>query len=83
MGKQRSALDGRYQIAYNTKVRLLKDRASGIGRPIKCVFHNIKQGDVPLFVMFRALGIDSDKRICQLIVYDLDDTDMIELLKPC
>ena len=31
------------------------------------------RSDVPLFVMFRALGIESDKEIFAHVVYDLDD----------
>ena len=42
--------------------------------------------EIPLFIMFRALGIISDKRILSLIIYE-DDTDklknkFIELIRP-
>jgi len=46
--------------------------------------HAIKKS-VPLFVLFRALGIESDRDILRHIVYDVDapDTaDMIEFLRP-
>ena len=77
----RSAEDGRYQIAYTTKVRLYKSVTNGFGRTVRVYFHNLK-ADVPLFIMFRALGIESDKRIVTLVANDLHDHDVIELLKP-
>lgn len=38
--------------------------------------------DIPLVVLFRALGSVSDKDILELICYTLKDNQMIELLKP-
>jgi DNA-directed RNA polymerase II subunit RPB2 len=41
--------------------------------------------DVPLFIMFRLLGIESDKDILECICYNLDNElskKMVELLKP-
>lgn len=83
VAEMRSAVDGRYQIAYTTKVRYMRTPQGngGIGRTLRVCFNNIKT-DVPLFVMFRALGVESDRRIVQLCVYDMEDTDMIELVKP-
>lgn len=77
----RSAVDGRYQTAYNVKVRLTAKASGSIGRTIKVLFQNVKV-DVPLFIIFRALGAKSDKAIVEMIVYDLEDHEMIELLKP-
>ena len=81
MCEVRSAVDGRYQIAYNVKVRLTARGSGAVGRTIKVLFQNVK-ADVPLFILFRALGVPSDKRAIQLIVYDLGDAKMIEWLKP-
>ncbi|KAJ3401560.1 DNA-dependent RNA polymerase II [Chytriomyces hyalinus] len=53
-----------------------------MGQVIKTSLPYIKQ-DVPIVVVFRALGIISDKEIMEKICYDFDDTPMLELLKPC
>jgi len=37
--------------------------------------------DVPIFVMFRALGIETDQDIMSKITYDLTDVKMINLLR--
>lgn len=40
------------------------------------------KADVPMAIVFRALGIVSDEEILSHIVYDRTDTQMLELLKP-
>lgn len=40
------------------------------------------RAEVPMSVVFRALGVVSDEDILNHIVYDRNDTQMLELLKP-
>lgn len=37
--------------------------------------------EIPITVMFRALGIESDEMIAKMIIGDMNDSDMIELLR--
>ena len=39
--------------------------------------------DIPIWVVFRALGVISDRDILEHICYDMQDAQMIEMLKPC
>ena len=41
--------------------------------------------DIPIWVVFRALGVISDRDILEHICYDSQDKDsqMLEMLKPC
>ena len=47
-------------------------RDNGFGNPIVIQIPRIKQ-PIPLFVIFRALNIISDKEICEYILLNLDD----------
>ena len=57
---------------------------SGIyGRTIKITIPHIKQ-DIPIFILFKALGLESDRDIIDAII-DINDPnnyDIIQLLKP-
>ena len=39
--------------------------------------------DIPIVILFRALGIVSDRDIMEHICYDLNDQAMLEMMKPC
>jgi len=57
------------------EVKLVSNTKTGESGPIyvNIVGFNI---DIPLFVLFRALGVNSDKDIIKHIIYDLDDLDI-------
>ena len=59
-------------------------KKSGFGKTIKVYLTKVKT-DLPLFVLFRALGVITDKEICQYICYDVSSSknkDLLDLLKP-
>ena len=57
----------------NVQVKLARKLTIN-GEVIKVSVPHIKT-DIPLFIMFRALGIESDKEITDYILYDLDEKD--------
>jgi DNA-directed RNA polymerase II subunit RPB2 len=52
------------------------------GNVIKATIPYIKV-DIPIWVVFRALGVLSDRDILEHICYDMSDAPMLEMLKPC
>jgi len=67
----------------NVSIKLMA-KESVIGRTIKIAIPHIKV-DIPLMIVFKALGIETDKAILQYILYDINDDDNYELvnwLKP-
>lgn len=55
---------------------MISSKNNGFGNPIYVQIPRIKQ-PVPLFVVFRALGIISDKEICQHILLDIEQDGQI------
>jgi DNA-directed RNA polymerase II subunit RPB2 len=58
---------------------MLSSKNNGFGFPIYVQIPRIKQ-PIPLFVVFRALGVASDKEICDKIVLNVDHKDTTFLL---
>ena len=59
---------------------MLSSKDNGFGNGIYVNIPRIKQ-PIELFVLFRALGVASDKSICKYILLNLDDVKNSELLK--
>lgn len=68
----RSIEDNRYAVPKTTSLKL-SSKSNPFGRSIRCAVHHIKH-DVPLFIVFKALGIENDRDIVEHIVYDLEDS---------
>jgi DNA-directed RNA polymerase II subunit RPB2 len=58
---------------------MISSKNNGMGFPIVVQLHRVKQ-PVPLFVLFRALGVISDLEICQYIILDINNKEYTELL---
>ncbi|XP_071485515.1 DNA-directed RNA polymerase II subunit RPB2 [Diadema setosum] len=56
-------------------------RKSAIGQRMIAVLPYIRQ-EVPIMVVFRALGFVADRDILEHIIYDFDDPEMMEMVKP-
>ncbi|KAI8924497.1 DNA-dependent RNA polymerase II second largest subunit [Entophlyctis helioformis] len=64
------------------RMALKSEERGGSGQPIRTSLPYIKT-DIPIVVVFRALGIVTDRDILQHICYDFNDYQMLEMLKPC
>jgi DNA-directed RNA polymerase II subunit RPB2 len=68
-------------IAY-TNVRIVITMLQGTsGQYIRATLPYIR-ADIPIIIVFRALGFVADKDILEHICYDFADTQMMELLRP-
>ncbi|KAI1721576.1 RNA polymerase rpb2, domain 6 domain-containing protein [Ditylenchus destructor] len=54
---------------------------AAMGQRIIGILPYIKQ-EIPVMVVFRALGFVSDRDILEHIIYDFDDPEMMEMVKP-
>lgn len=77
----KSVIERGSRFISNVQVKLY-GREESSNRTIKAVIPYIKQ-DIPIVIIFRALGIVPDGEILQHICYDTNDWQMLEMLKPC
>ncbi|XP_020619202.1 DNA-directed RNA polymerase II subunit RPB2-like [Orbicella faveolata] len=56
-------------------------RKSAIGQRIVGSLPYIRQ-EIPIMIVFRALGFVADRDILEHIIYDFDDPEMMEMVKP-
>ncbi|KAJ5054087.1 uncharacterized protein L3040_000371 [Drepanopeziza brunnea f. sp. 'multigermtubi'] len=81
----RSALEKGSRLISQMSIKLFSKGdggRGGFGQTIKSTLPYIR-ADVPIAVVFRALGVVSDEDILNHICYDRNDTQMLEMLKPC
>lgn len=62
----------------NLQILTIKNRKDGV----LTVSNSSQLIDIPLFILMRALGIESDQNIISYITYDLEDTKMLNLIRP-
>jgi DNA-directed RNA polymerase II subunit RPB2 len=62
----------------NLQILTIKNRKDGV----LIVNASSNLVDVPLFILMRALGIETDKEIISYITYDLEDVKMFNLIRP-
>ncbi len=63
----------------------MTSRGNQFGRLMRITIHHVRT-DIPVFILFKALGIESDKQIIELCVYDIDQKDskvFMDHLKGC
>ena len=66
----RSVQENRFGVPKTTTLKMAS-KPNHFGRAVRVAIHHVKQ-DVPLFVLFRALGVESDKEIVEYVAYDLE-----------
>jgi DNA-directed RNA polymerase II subunit RPB2 len=59
---------------------MVSSKNNGFGFPLSVQLPRIKQ-PIPLFIVFRALGITSDKSICNMVILDIENEDQKEMVE--
>jgi len=79
----RSSQEGGYRApsGFFIKMEPKQGKKGGIGGLIHATIPYIRQ-DVPIVILFRALGCVADKDIIKHVIYNLSDGQMMELLRP-
>lgn len=75
----KSSVENKFLPTKNISVKL-SSKENVYGRNIRVSIPHVK-ADIPLFVVFRALGIESDKEIINYITLNMDEKQVINLLK--
>jgi len=62
----------------NLQILTIKNRKDGV----LTVTTSSQLVDIPIFILMKALGIEADQDIISHITYDLEDTKMLNLIRP-
>ncbi len=81
VAETRSGLETGSRPTSTLYVKQLARGTKGVGQAIRTTIPYIKQ-DIPIVVVFRALGSVDDREILEHICYDFQDAAMMELLRP-
>jgi DNA-directed RNA polymerase II subunit RPB2 len=85
MAEIRSALEKGSRLISSLSLKLYHkgdQSRGGFGSTISSTLPYIKS-EIPIAIVFRALGVVSDEDILNHICYDRKDTQMLEMLRPC
>ena len=80
----RSAGEKGSRVLSNFQIKLHKSAEGlrgGFGRTVKATLP-YTNSEIPIAILFRALGVVSDEDILNHICFDRNDTQMLEMLKP-
>jgi len=78
----RSAVEKGSKLISTMQIKLHAKSAERGGQVIKSTLPYIRS-DIPIVIVFRALGVVPDRDILEHICYDNNDHQMLEMLKPC
>lgn len=62
----------------NLQILTIKNRKDGVFT----ISTSSQLVDIPLFILMRALGVETDENIISYITYNLEDTKMLNLIRP-
>ncbi|RKP19176.1 DNA-directed RNA polymerase II subunit RPB2 [Rozella allomycis CSF55] len=68
--------------ALSIKMMSKNSEKGASGQYIRATLPYIKQ-DIPIVVVFRALGFVADNDVLEHVCYDFNDQEMLEMLRPC
>lgn len=77
----RSAVERGSRLINAMQVKLYGKADNAQGQVIKCTLPYVKS-EIPIGIVFRALGVVSDEEIMTTICLDRNDTQMLEMLRP-
>lgn len=80
----RSVMENSSRNSSSMAIKMLARGARGVTGLGQTIVVNIPyiRSDIPILVLFRALGYVADKDILDHIVYNFEDTEMMEALRP-